>query len=423
MTKGTKQRHSLERWLARLAAAALLSASVATHVARAQCVQDEEVQSDQTLMNDELFGEKVAIQDATAVVGARMENGGRGAAYVYERDMSGNWNQVARFTQPSPQAGDMFGSAVAIEGDTIVVGAYGVSNQSGALFVFVRTGSSWDTSEFRATLTANAAYARLGFSVDISDNGQTIIGGAPGWSDPANAQVGCAYTYIKPLAWRSATNSGQLVMTPTEASARAYLGFSVSIASDDRALVGAPGHWLGSDSTVGSACMFVRGQGWFGVKNSLPILRAPSPAVGEGFGRDVAIAVPWIAIGTGNAGEAYVYHAQTVIIDDEEVAVLTSSDPDGDDRFGFSVDIRDGRAVVGSHYQQDIQGAVFVHECLEPSDSDDPPTCAEVASLTATNGVDGDALGWDVALSDTRIIAGAPFTDGQEGSAYLFTCP
>jgi hypothetical protein len=46
-----------------------------------------------------------------------------GAAYVFERDGSGNWQQKAYLKAPNTEASDYFGWSVAISGDTIVVGA------------------------------------------------------------------------------------------------------------------------------------------------------------------------------------------------------------------------------------------------------------------------------------------------------------
>lgn len=115
------------------------------------------------------FGASVAIEGDTVVVGSQGESSGMptmpsdtstpasGAAYVFTRDLSG-WSETAYIKAASPNEGDFFGSAVAVSGDTVVVGANsddggaaGIngdeSNNSlraaGAVFVFVRSGTSW----------------------------------------------------------------------------------------------------------------------------------------------------------------------------------------------------------------------------------------------------------------------------------------
>jgi hypothetical protein len=67
-----------------------------------------------------------------------------GAAYVYVRDASGNWTRAAYLKASNAEAGDEFGRAVAVSGDTIVVGARGQFDEetdsvSGAAYVFVRS--------------------------------------------------------------------------------------------------------------------------------------------------------------------------------------------------------------------------------------------------------------------------------------------
>jgi len=86
----------------------------------------------------DLFGESVAVAGDIAVVGARAEDssasgvngdqtsnvaGSSGAAYVFVRDGTGAWNQQAYLKASNPNAGDEFGTSVAIAGDTVLVSA------------------------------------------------------------------------------------------------------------------------------------------------------------------------------------------------------------------------------------------------------------------------------------------------------------
>lgn len=84
------------------------------------------------------YGTAVAISGTTLVVGAPVEGfrpGATGAAYVYEF-RRGTWTGVATLAPPELLAGDQFGASVSIDGDTIVVGAPGddtVRDPSGAV--------------------------------------------------------------------------------------------------------------------------------------------------------------------------------------------------------------------------------------------------------------------------------------------------
>jgi hypothetical protein len=142
------------------------------------------------------FGGRVAISGDTIVVGARYEDSNStavcnnlgscpglgnnstsdaGAAYVFERDGSGNWQQKAYLKAPNAGANDWFGFSVAISGDTIVVGAYQEDSNStavmnfpfgsfsegatdaGAAYVFERDGSgAWQQKAYLKAPNAEA---------------------------------------------------------------------------------------------------------------------------------------------------------------------------------------------------------------------------------------------------------------------------
>ena len=85
----------------------------------------------QTAPNDEApqvhFGESVAISGSYAIVGApTADNGGAfntGAAYIFADDGHGNWSQTAKLLASNGLSYDIFGSSVAIDGNTAIVGA------------------------------------------------------------------------------------------------------------------------------------------------------------------------------------------------------------------------------------------------------------------------------------------------------------
>ena len=114
------------------------------------------------------FGKSVAVDGDTMVIGAwgDDDNGNNsGSAYVYVRQ-SGAWSRVAKLTASDGTADDNFGEAVAVDADTIVVGAYGDDdngNNSGSAYVFTKPGSGWTTtSNFSAKLTASDGTLKTG---------------------------------------------------------------------------------------------------------------------------------------------------------------------------------------------------------------------------------------------------------------------
>jgi Secretion system C-terminal sorting domain/FG-GAP repeat len=115
----------------------------------------------------------------TAVVGGGNDDEGMGSLWVYERNGS-TWTQTGNKLQLAnginmPQ----FGWSVAISGDgnTIVGGAAGDNTQIGALAVFVRDGNSWLQQGSKLTPSDGTELSELGSSVALSYDGNTLAAG------------------------------------------------------------------------------------------------------------------------------------------------------------------------------------------------------------------------------------------------------
>src|SRR5581483_1011627 len=90
---------------------------------------------------NDLIGIAVGISFDTVVVGAIGKNSFTGASYIFGRNQGGadNWGQAQKLTASDPATGDEFGIAVAISGDTVVVGADGKNSFTGAAYIFTTT--------------------------------------------------------------------------------------------------------------------------------------------------------------------------------------------------------------------------------------------------------------------------------------------
>ncbi len=112
------------------------------------------------------YGFDVDVDGDRAVIGARFyddDGGGSGAVYVYLRDPeTKKWQEETKLVMTGAAAGDNFGSSVAIDGDTIVVGApqddinVG-SDFHGSAHVFTRSPGGWDAGEELLPLDADTA--------------------------------------------------------------------------------------------------------------------------------------------------------------------------------------------------------------------------------------------------------------------------
>lgn len=137
------------------------------------------------------LGVAVALDGNTLVVGANEE----GAAYVFTRSGT-EWVQTARLS--SDDAGSTsypFGGSVAISGDTIIVGSAftttAAGSTAGAAYVFTRSGTTWSQTN-KLESPAPQRDANLGSAVAI--DGGTIVLGAPG-TEVDEVQTGAVYVY------------------------------------------------------------------------------------------------------------------------------------------------------------------------------------------------------------------------------------
>ncbi len=199
----------------------------------------------------DLLGFSVAIDGDTAVVGAP-QDGGRGAVYIFVRS-GDSWAQTAKLTASDGAAGDFLGDSVAIDGDTIVAGTsrddIGANVNQGSAYTFARTGPAARTETAKLTASDGAAFDGLGNSVAI--DGDTIVAGAFGDDVGANENQGSAYTFARTGGDRTQTAK----LTASDGAAGDNLGASVAI-DGDTIVAGALGDDVGANVNQGSASVF-----------------------------------------------------------------------------------------------------------------------------------------------------------------------
>jgi len=182
--------------------------------------------------DDDQFGYSVAIAGDTMVVGAYVlasDNGAAsGSAYVFTRSTGSTWTEQAKLTASDGAAEDRFGESVTIAGDTIVVGAPGDDENgtgSGTAYIFTRTGTSW-TEQAKLTASDGAAADVFGNSVAI--DGDSMVVGAH--LDDVNGitNSGSAYVFLR----TGTTWTEQAKLTASDGAAADRFGESVAIAGD-----------------------------------------------------------------------------------------------------------------------------------------------------------------------------------------------
>ena len=191
------------------------------------------------------FGFDVAIDGDTAVISARGQVQGtyKGAAYVFTRSGT-SWSQQAKILSSDLAAGDYFGECVAIDGDTIVVGTVS-EGIGGSIYVFTRSGTTWSQ---QAKLESSDIAAGDGFGKDVAIDGDTLVVGAFK-EDTGGGSVGSAYVFT-----RSGTSwSQQAKIQHSNRSVGDWFGITVAIDGDTIAA----GAWQEDTGASGAGSVYV----------------------------------------------------------------------------------------------------------------------------------------------------------------------
>jgi hypothetical protein len=144
------------------------------------------------------YANALAVCGDLVMIGAADAEGNEphaGSAYVYERDPNGAWPEVAKLIADDGCTSDFFGCSVALSGSVAVIGADGVDdlgNGSGAAYVFVRqTNGTW-SQVAKVMADDGAAYDRFGNAVAVSGN-SAVIGAY--LDDDQGEDAGSAYIF------------------------------------------------------------------------------------------------------------------------------------------------------------------------------------------------------------------------------------
>lgn len=297
-----------------------------------------------------------------------------GAAFIYIRNDQGTptdasddtWDYQATLSPPTDVPASFVGNAVAISGDTAVIsdssddeGAEG----SGAIYIYTRTNNIWT---FRQKIKASdsAEYDYFGFSVALDND--TIVVGAPNadgekipfesWSE---SNQGAVYVFTR--SGNTWTEVSKLVASDRQPDKR--LGYSVAI-EDTTILVGAPGDNEGAYSS-GAAYLFeLVDNNW----NEVQKLKASSIQTNAEFGYSVALdgdnliigayKHPFINLTDGDldpAGAAFVFTRENNIWQEEQMLALSQTILNS--YFGRTVDIQGDQILVGSIHQRVYPGS------------------------------------------------------------------
>ena len=254
----------------------------------------------------------------TVVVGAYGDddNGASsGSAYMFVRPSTGwvNATETAKLTATDGAGNDYFGFSVSVDGDTVVVGAYGDDNFTGSAYVFMKPSTGWASATERAKLTASDGAGNDWFGLSVSVDGNTVIGGAH-LDDDNGANSGSAYVFVRPSDGEWATTTETAKLTASDGAASDAFGRSVSV-DGDTVVVGAYGD-DDNGSSSGSAYVFVRPSTGWAATTETAKLTASDRAAFDWFGYSVSVDGDTVVVGASlddandsNSGSAYAFAA------------------------------------------------------------------------------------------------------------------
>ncbi|MCP4658226.1 MAG: hypothetical protein GY856_22670, partial [bacterium] len=298
-----------------------------------------------------VFGVSVAIEGSTVVIGSPWKNAtaaDSGAAYVFERDFGGpgNWGQVKRLTAADAAAWDLFGMSVAISGSTVVVGCRfddDAGSESGSAYIFERDfGGPGNWGQVKKLTAADAAAADE-FGTWLAIDGSTVVVGSF-HDDDAGTDSGSAYVFERDFG--GPDNWGQVKkLVAADAAAGDRFGNSVAIAGSTVLIGASANDAAGTDS--GSVYVFERDFGGPGNWGQVKKLTAADAGASDFFGSRVACTDSMVVTaaqldddGGADSGAAYVFARNVGGADNwGQVQKLTAADAGAGDQFGYAVTI------------------------------------------------------------------------------------
>ncbi len=258
------------------------------------------------------FGNRLSLDGNVAVMGAYLDDcpGGAdcGSAYVF-RYNGASWIQEQKLTASDAAAGDAFGITVAVQGDTIMVGASGDDRPGavdcGSVYVFHYNGAAW-VQQQRINASDLGTGDNFGYLVSI--DADTALISAPR-DDIARTDDGSAYVFRNVAGtW---VQEAKLTASDTcpRSDGGGHFGWSVSL-SGDTAVVGA-GQGIYGGTARGAAYLYRRsGSTWTQERELTPA----DAVVNDDVGQVVSVNGDWAFVGgwlddspSFDAGSVWIY--------------------------------------------------------------------------------------------------------------------
>lgn len=346
------------------------------------------------------FGTAVAVIGSNILVGAPKDDAGAGdagAAYLFD---SQTGNQIVL---PNPlqgtTPGEFFGFAVAGVGNNFLIGAYGFNGSIGRFYLLDGTTGA----PLFPPVQNPSPNASDQFGLAVAAVGNNILIGAPG-DDTGASNAGAAYLFDGTTGNQLSPPSPLLSTIPSELFGQAVAGVGNNI------FIGAPGFNISSgrvyllDGTTGG--LLLGGP----IENPSPALADFFGASVTGVGNNLLVGAPFDDFGASNAGVAYLFDGTT----GTQLLMLHSTTPG--ERFGTAVAGVGNYLLISAPGFNSNSGRAYLF---------DGTTGAPIDTIYNPTPENNDLFGQTVAATGSNIIIGAPGDNdagaSKAGAAYLFS--
>lgn len=310
---------------------------------------------------DTLGGNVALINDIAMLGVIRRDDKGKdsGAVISYERQ-SDNWLQKQILTAPDAKPGDAFGQSISLTENYLIIGAPrndALGKDSGAVYIFKRENGTWS---YQTKITASDGAEGDLFGISVAIDGNTILVGAD-LHDEKEENAGAVYVYVlSNNQWKQ-----EAKLMASDGNKTDIFGVRVAI-SENTALVSARRDDIeGIGKDAGSAYIFERkGRIW----TQKIKLTSPDGKADDRYGRGVALNKDTAIISAMNhdskgvdAGALYVYKKGASGW--KYTSKITAKVSLPNDRFGWNVDLSKGMAVIATPNHNGTgmdSGAVFI---------------------------------------------------------------
>jgi hypothetical protein len=385
--------------------------------AQAQCLFEHLFLEDAS--DTALFGSSISMDSEILVVGAMLDTGaawGSGRLHLHRRNGS-SWQRTQILEAPDGDLTDMLGSAVDIDGSTIIAGAWWDEEngeRSGSAYIFEDDGSG--NFVFAGKLTASDGLPEATFGRTVAVDGNLAVVGAPLHSSDASA-AGAAYLYERDESgWSQVAK-----ITPDALSAGDRFGISVDLEASTL-VIGSS--W--ADEERGRVHVFEIGAG--GAVTQVAMIQPPAIDPGDQFGFDLALDQDTLLVGAylddeeATDGGSLWFYERTALGWSLAQGPVLAGLGEANAQLGVSVALQDFHALAGARYASANGSPANSGLAVIFNDFGSWQHTGVIGSNTPQT---DSEFGWDVALDAEQALYGAVsalYEDvliEDDGSAYI----